>query len=198
MPKLHKIVFTFKFHPLHAKISTPTGTPVPDEKVKELSSIDWQLKDQWHLKPLSSEIDPSPAMTTIWLHCAKPGRTPCLTFGRWGYSESQFSFTRWLHFYATKTWGVIPKINENLLSHFPKKHTQHHEFYLDSQRKKLNELAWSTIFFCFKTISFCFIENNYKRFFAIPQYHIAFWQRYTDFIFQLLSIISYPFGFILQ
>ena len=39
MPKLLKIVFTFKFHPLHAKISTPTGTPVPDEKVKELSSI---------------------------------------------------------------------------------------------------------------------------------------------------------------
>ena len=38
MPKLLKIVFTFKFHPLHAKISTPTGTPVPDEKVKELSS----------------------------------------------------------------------------------------------------------------------------------------------------------------
>ena len=40
MPKLLKIVFTFKFHPLHAKISTPTGTPVPDEKVKELSSIE--------------------------------------------------------------------------------------------------------------------------------------------------------------
>ena len=39
MPKLLKIVFTFKFHPLHAKISTPTGTPVHDEKVKELSSI---------------------------------------------------------------------------------------------------------------------------------------------------------------
>ena len=39
MPKLLKIVFTFKFHPLHAKISTQTGTPVPDEKVKELSSI---------------------------------------------------------------------------------------------------------------------------------------------------------------
>ena len=39
MPKLLKIVFTFKFHPLHAKISTPTGTPIPDKKVKELSSI---------------------------------------------------------------------------------------------------------------------------------------------------------------
>ena len=39
MPKVLKIVFTFKFHPLHAKISTPTGTPVPDKKVKELSSI---------------------------------------------------------------------------------------------------------------------------------------------------------------
>ena len=38
MPKLLKIVFTFKFHPLHAKISTPTRMPVPDEKVKELSS----------------------------------------------------------------------------------------------------------------------------------------------------------------
>ena len=38
MPKLLKIVFTFKFPPLHAKISTPTGKPVPDEKVKELSS----------------------------------------------------------------------------------------------------------------------------------------------------------------
>jgi len=38
MPKLRKKVFTFKFHPLHAKISTPTGTPVPDEKVKELFS----------------------------------------------------------------------------------------------------------------------------------------------------------------
>ena len=40
MPKLHKIGFTFKFHPLHAKISTPTATHVPDEKVKELSSRD--------------------------------------------------------------------------------------------------------------------------------------------------------------
>ena len=40
MPKLLKIVFTFKLHPLHANISTPTGTPVPDENVKELSSID--------------------------------------------------------------------------------------------------------------------------------------------------------------
>ena len=39
MPKLLKIVFTFKFHPFHAKISTPTGTPIPDEKVKELSSF---------------------------------------------------------------------------------------------------------------------------------------------------------------
>ena len=38
MPKLLKIVFTFKSHPLHAKISTQTGMPVPDEKVKELSS----------------------------------------------------------------------------------------------------------------------------------------------------------------
>ena len=37
MEKQLKIVFTFKFHPLHLKISTPTGTPVPDEKVKELS-----------------------------------------------------------------------------------------------------------------------------------------------------------------
>ena len=35
---LLKIVFIFKFHQLHAKISTPTGTPVPDEKVKEFSS----------------------------------------------------------------------------------------------------------------------------------------------------------------
>ena len=39
MPKLIKIVNTFKFNQLHAKISTPTGTPVPDEKAKELSSI---------------------------------------------------------------------------------------------------------------------------------------------------------------
>ena len=48
MPKLLKIVFTFKFHPLHAKISTPTGTPVPDEKVKELSSIsrEWVTKQK--------------------------------------------------------------------------------------------------------------------------------------------------------
>ena len=38
MPKLLKIVFKFKFHPLHAKISTPTGTAVPVEKVKEISS----------------------------------------------------------------------------------------------------------------------------------------------------------------
>ena len=38
MPKQLKIVLTFKFHPLHAKISTPTVTPVPDEKVKELFS----------------------------------------------------------------------------------------------------------------------------------------------------------------
>jgi len=38
MPKLHKIVFTLKFHPLHAKISTPTGTAVPVEKEKEMSS----------------------------------------------------------------------------------------------------------------------------------------------------------------
>ena len=45
MPKLLKIVFTFKFHPLHAKISTPTGTPVPDEKVKELSSIEKILQN---------------------------------------------------------------------------------------------------------------------------------------------------------
>ena len=43
MPKLLKIVFTLKFHPLHAKISTPTGTPVPDEKVKEISSSVWVL-----------------------------------------------------------------------------------------------------------------------------------------------------------
>ena len=39
MPKLLKTVFTFKFHPLHAKISIPTGTPVPDKKVKVLSSV---------------------------------------------------------------------------------------------------------------------------------------------------------------
>ena len=39
MPKLLKTVFAFKFNPLHAKISTPTGTPIPDKKVKELSSI---------------------------------------------------------------------------------------------------------------------------------------------------------------
>ena len=39
MLKLLKIVFTFKFHPLHAEISTPTGTPVPDKKVKKLSYI---------------------------------------------------------------------------------------------------------------------------------------------------------------
>ena len=38
MPRLFKIVFTFEFHPLHAKIWTPTGTPVPDEELKELSS----------------------------------------------------------------------------------------------------------------------------------------------------------------
>ena len=38
MPKLHKIVFTFKFHPFHTKISTLTGTAVPVEKVKEISS----------------------------------------------------------------------------------------------------------------------------------------------------------------
>ena len=44
MPKLLKIVFTFKLHPLHANISTPTGTPVPDEKVKELSSINLFLR----------------------------------------------------------------------------------------------------------------------------------------------------------
>ena len=44
MPKLFKIVFTFKFHPLHAKISTVTGTPVPDEKVKELSSTGTGLR----------------------------------------------------------------------------------------------------------------------------------------------------------
>ena len=54
MPKVLKIVFTFKFHPLHAKISTPTGTPVPDEKVKELSSDDinpcfmtFEIKNHW-------------------------------------------------------------------------------------------------------------------------------------------------------
>ena len=45
-------------------------------------------------------------------------------------------------------------------------------------------------------------ENNCKKFFAIPQYphpYIIFWQIKTpDFIFQLLSIISHPFGFILQ
>ena len=45
-------------------------------------------------------------------------------------------------------------------------------------------------------------ENNCKKFFAIPQYphpYIIFWQiKPPDFIFQLLSIISHPFGFILQ
>ena len=45
-------------------------------------------------------------------------------------------------------------------------------------------------------------ENNCKKFFAIPQYphpYIIFWQIKTpDFIFQLLSIISHPFSFILQ
>ena len=45
-------------------------------------------------------------------------------------------------------------------------------------------------------------ENNCKKFFAIPQYphpYIIFWQIKTpDFIFQLLSIISHPSGFILQ
>ena len=40
MPKLLKTVFTFKFHPSHANISTPTGTPIHDKKVKELSSIE--------------------------------------------------------------------------------------------------------------------------------------------------------------
>ena len=40
IPKLLKIVFTFKFHPLHAKISTPTGTAVPDEKSKKFP---WML-----------------------------------------------------------------------------------------------------------------------------------------------------------
>ena len=45
-------------------------------------------------------------------------------------------------------------------------------------------------------------ENNCKKFFAIPQYphpYIIIWQiKPPDFIFQLLSIISHPFGFILQ
>ena len=45
MPKLHKIVLTFKFHPLHAKISTPTGTAIPFEKIKGISSF----------RPLSNE-----------------------------------------------------------------------------------------------------------------------------------------------
>ena len=45
MPKLLEIVFTFKSHPLHAKISTQTGMPVPDEKVKELSSNAETLSD---------------------------------------------------------------------------------------------------------------------------------------------------------
>jgi len=43
MQKLPKIVITLKFHPLHTKISTSKGTPVPVEKVKELSSSEESL-----------------------------------------------------------------------------------------------------------------------------------------------------------
>ena len=52
MPKLLKIVFTFKFHPLHAKISTPTGTPVPDKRVKELSSNEYLYSN---ITPLAAQ-----------------------------------------------------------------------------------------------------------------------------------------------
>ena len=38
MPKLHEIAFTFNSHQVHAKISTLTGTAVPVETVKEISS----------------------------------------------------------------------------------------------------------------------------------------------------------------
>ena len=55
MPKLLKIVFTFKFHLLHANISTPTGTPVPDKKVKELSSND-KFGTPWKLAKIVNTI----------------------------------------------------------------------------------------------------------------------------------------------
>ena len=38
MPKLPKRVFTFKFRPLHTKLSIQTGTAIPVEKVTEIAS----------------------------------------------------------------------------------------------------------------------------------------------------------------
>ena len=40
MPKLAKMIIALKFCSLHTEISKPTGTTVPDKKVKEISSTD--------------------------------------------------------------------------------------------------------------------------------------------------------------
>ena len=47
---IKKKKFTFAMH--SHKVSTPTGTPVPDEKVKELSSIDTDLVRRRIERPL--------------------------------------------------------------------------------------------------------------------------------------------------
>ena len=78
----------------------------------------------------------------------------------------------------------------------------HSNFVLRSRKKNSMDFPSGHHPFASGQHHFASGENNCKKFFAIPQYphpYIIFWQIKTpDFIFQLLSIISHPFGFILQ
>ena len=85
MPKLLKIVSTFKFHPLRAKIITPTGTPVPDEKVKELSSI-----DRWSLRSISLYSHPCPFLSYEWM-LGEPTKNGRYLVGRAGPEDATLS-----------------------------------------------------------------------------------------------------------